>query len=168
MINTPDQPPSIENPRAHMALEQKALLWVLFFLICFGLGHAPLNRYDPGKLTGTSDVADYEDIVVGRQYQPVPGAMGLYARINEAQNLNRVLVPYVAKPFYWLGRGHLGSWDPALFGLLVANAIFHGNHRLFVGGHRLSFDAQFSDGLAGRNPLPVEFLRHELQSGRDG
>ena len=51
MINTPDQPPSIENPRAHMALEQKALLWVLFFLICFGLGHAPLNRYDPGKLT---------------------------------------------------------------------------------------------------------------------
>ena len=124
MINTPDQPPSIENPRAHMALEQKALLWVLFFLICFGLGHAPLNRYDPGKLTGTTDVADYEDIVVGRQYQPVPGAMGLYARINEAQNLNRVLVPYVAKPFYWLGRGHLGSWDPALFGLLVANAIF--------------------------------------------
>jgi hypothetical protein len=126
MFNMPDQRLHVEkNHSASMVLkQQQSLLWFLFFLICLGLGHAPLNRYDPGKLTGTTDVADYEDIVVGRRGQPAPGSIGLYARINEAQNLNRVLVPYVAKPFYWLGRGHIGTWDPALFGLLVANAIF--------------------------------------------
>src|ERR1035438_5754814 len=107
-----------------MVLEQKALLWLLFFLICLGLGHAPLNRYDPGKTDGTTDVADYQDIVLGRQDQPAHGAIGPYERINQSQNLNRVLVPYVAKPFYWLGRGHVGTWDPVLFGLLIANAIF--------------------------------------------
>ena len=73
---------------------------------------------------GTYDVADYRDIVLGHQDPPVPGATGLYARIYQAQNRNRVLVPYVAKPFYWLVRGHVGTWDPVLFGLLIANAIF--------------------------------------------
>ena len=28
---------------------QKAILWLLFFLICLGLGYPPLNRYDPGN-----------------------------------------------------------------------------------------------------------------------
>src|ERR1017187_10940196 len=102
MFNMPDQRASIENHSSPAVLEQKALLWLLFFLICFGLGHAPLNRYDPGKMVGTTDVADYQDIVMGHQDQPAPGAIALYDRINQLQNLNRVLVPYVAKPFYWL------------------------------------------------------------------
>jgi hypothetical protein len=36
----------------------------------------------------------------------------------------RILVPMVAKPFYWLAKGRIGTWNPALFGLLVANALF--------------------------------------------
>lgn len=36
----------------------------------------------------------------------------------------RILVPYVAKPFYWAARDRVRTWDPVLFGLLVANALF--------------------------------------------
>ncbi len=125
MFNMPDQHSSVENQNATIALQQKALLWLLFFLICLGLGHAPLNHYDPGVMGGTYDVADYRDIVLGRRGEFDPGPrVGVDARIYQSQNLNRVLVPYVARPFYWLGRGHVGTWDPVLFGLLIANAIF--------------------------------------------
>ena len=104
--------------------QRLALLWLLFFLICLGLGYPPLNRYDPGKLEGTSDVAEYRDIVVGRQPPGAPAGSGALARLAHSENYYRVLVPYAAKPFYWLVRGHLGTWDPAIFALLVANAIF--------------------------------------------
>ena len=36
----------------------------------------------------------------------------------------RILVPYLAKPFYWAARTHLRTWDPVYFGLLIANSIF--------------------------------------------
>jgi hypothetical protein len=101
-----------------------ALLGLLFFLICLGLGYAPLNRYDPGSQYGTSDVAAYRDMVVGRQPQRASKASGALAQLAQSENYYRVLVPYVARPFYWLARGHVGTWDPALLGLLVANAIF--------------------------------------------
>ncbi len=124
MLDAPD-PRASENPNPAFALKQRVLLWLLFFLICLGLGHAPLNRYDPGMMEGTADVADYRNIVLGQRDEIPPGAReGVSARIYQAQNLNRVLVPYLARPFYWLGRGHLGTWDPVLFGLLIANAIF--------------------------------------------
>jgi hypothetical protein len=48
----------------------------------------------------------------------------VYERLAHWENHYRVLVPYVAKPFYWLARGRLRTWDAALFALLVANAIF--------------------------------------------
>lgn len=101
-----------------------SLLWVLFFLICLGLGYPILNRYDPGKVTGTSDVDQYRNIVIGQKSQRVAEGTGVLARLGQQENYYRVLVPYVAKPFYWLARGHVESWDPALFGLLVANSIF--------------------------------------------
>lgn len=124
MVDRPGLSNSNPDQSAPLPLEQKALLWVLFFLICLGLGYSPLNRYDPGKTNGLTDAADYRDMVVGREAPPVFGLIGAYARIARWQHFNRVLVPFVAKPFYWLARGHVGTWDPALFGLLVANAIF--------------------------------------------
>jgi len=36
----------------------------------------------------------------------------------------RVLVPADAQPFYLLARGRIGSWDPVMFGLLIADSLF--------------------------------------------
>ena len=41
----------------------------------------------------------------------------------------RVLVPYVAKPFYWLAKGRVGSWDPVMFGLLISDSFFYSLNR---------------------------------------
>jgi hypothetical protein len=124
MFDMPRQCRPSEDHDAPMTLEGKALLWLLFFLICLGLGYPPLNRYDPGKVEGTSDVAEYRDIVVGRKPQRAPDGSGALARLAQSENYYRVLVPYVAKPFYWLARGLVRTWDAPLFALLVANAIF--------------------------------------------
>lgn len=83
------------------------LLGVVFLLICLGLGYPILNRYDPGKLPGTSDAADYSQMVTD------PLSIASY----------RPFVPALAKPFYWLVKGRSGSWNPALFGLLAATSI---------------------------------------------
>lgn len=132
-----------EGQNSPVTPQRTALLWLLFFLICLGLGYPPLNRYDPGKIDGTSDVAEYHDIVVGRQPPRASEASGALARLAESENYYRVLVPYVAKPFYWLARGHLGTWDAALFGLLIANAIFTATTAclLVTIGYRLTLDS---------------------------
>lgn len=109
---------------APLTVRKAALLWVLFFLICMGLGYAPLNRYDPGQLGGTSDANQYRDIVAGRKSQRPLVGTGALARLGQQENFYRILVPYVARPFYSMVRGHVGTWDAALFGLLVANSIF--------------------------------------------
>ena len=124
MIDMPAPRLSDESQNTAMTIEQKGLMWVLFFLICLGLGYAPLNRYDPGKVIGTSDAAVYRDIVTGVKPVPSAAAASAFERLAEVENQYRLLVPYVARPFYWLARGRVGTWDPALFGLLVANAIF--------------------------------------------
>ncbi len=36
----------------------------------------------------------------------------------------RLLVPYVARPFYWFAQKYLQSWNAGFFGLLMANALF--------------------------------------------
>ena len=68
-----------------------------------------------------------------------------------------MLVPYAAKPFYWLGRGRLGTWDPVLFGLLMANAIFTATTAcLFVAiGYRLTLS--FSTALLGATLFLLNF-----------
>ena len=101
------------------------LLWGLFFLICFGLGYPTLNRYDPRK-SGNPDAIEYYQLVEGN-----PQAVPEYSRY-------RVLVPYLAKPFYWLAKGHVGIWNPVFFGLLVANSIFSATSAclLVIIGHR--------------------------------
>lgn len=87
------------------------VLWGVFFLVCMGLGYPTLNRYDP-RQGGNTDAVRYHRIVTGESPE------GPY-RLQY-----RALVPWVARPFYWAARGRVGTWEPALFGLLVANAIF--------------------------------------------
>jgi len=90
-----------------MSLRDTVLHGVLFGLVCFGLGYSILNRYDPGKLGGLSDAADYCDMVRN------PLSIASY----------RPFVPALAKPFFWAADGRSGSWDPALFGMLASTSI---------------------------------------------
>jgi len=97
-----------------LSAQRHVLLFALFFAICLGLGYPILNRIDwqraPGGLT---DLQEYAKLVTA---SPTP---------DPEQHVQfRVLVPYVARPFYWLARNHSGSWDPVTFGLLVANSLF--------------------------------------------
>ncbi len=75
-------------------------------MFCFGLGYPTLNRYDPGKVPGTYDAGAYCDMVRAPYHLDY-----------------RAFVPWVARPFYLLAKGHIQTWDPALFGMLMANSI---------------------------------------------
>lgn len=97
------------------SIRKLVFLWVLFFIVCFGLGYPILNRYDPGKIPGASDAADYCKAVRS------PLALSY-----------RIFVPALAKPFYLLGRGRLGSWDPALFGMLIASSILSASTAIVI------------------------------------
>ncbi len=92
---------------ADFSVRKALLLWILFFLICFGLGYPILNRYDPGKIEGTSDARGYCD--------EVRNPLSVFSY--------RPLVPALAKPFYWMANGRINTWNPALFGMLVATSI---------------------------------------------
>jgi hypothetical protein len=97
------------------------ILWPLFFAICFGLGYPTLRRYDPRQTEGLSDTVKYYAITTGAD---TSGFKELFRC--------RVLVPYVARPFYWFARGYLPTWDSAFFGLLMANALFCATTACFV------------------------------------
>ncbi len=90
---------------------QNFLLWLLFLLICLGLGYATLSRYDPSKIPSLSDAAQYARMV--DQSAPAGGWFRY-----------RILIPYLAKPIYHLVQGHIGSWSPVFFSLLCVNAFF--------------------------------------------
>jgi len=157
MFNAPQADRSGSGHEVPATLTQGAGLWLLFFLICMGLGYAPLNRYDPGRSAGTSDVPAYRDVVMGlKSSRPLDGS-GPYARLAQSENYYRVLVPLVARPFYWLARGHVGTWDPALFGLLAANSIFTASTAclLVLIGCGLTLD--FSTALLGATLLLLNF-----------
>ncbi len=90
------------------------LLFFLFFFICCGLGYPSLNRVDwrtaPG---GLDDVRTYAELVVA------PPKADL-----DDHTQYRILVPYLARPFFHIARNHIGTWDPIMFGLLVVNSFF--------------------------------------------
>ena len=105
---------SLHDNRAKAATARVALLFGIFFLIACGLGYPVLNRFDPRQTPGLSDVKTYASIVTGTA---TVDAGDRYRRF-------RVLVPWLARPFYWLARGRVGTWDPVMFGLLVADSLF--------------------------------------------
>lgn len=89
-----------------------ALIGALFFLMALSLGYPSLNRYRPGD-THLGDSQYYTEMVE-EDIRDLPPNYWHF----------RILVPMLAKPFYWLAKGRVGTWDPTLFGLLVANALF--------------------------------------------
>src|ERR1700722_9879641 len=87
-------------------------LWPIFFMICFGLGYPILSRFDPTQASGLSDAAQYFRLVVDGP------------QAAEGHFRYRVLVPYLAKPFYHAAVGHLRTWNPVSFSLLVVGSAF--------------------------------------------
>lgn len=95
-----------------LAAGQPLALWCIFFLVCMSLGYPTLNRYDPRLVPGLYDSNAYSALVSGDGL-PNGGELG-----------HRILVPYLAKPVYWLAKGHVGTWDAVFFALLVVNSFF--------------------------------------------
>jgi uncharacterized membrane protein len=89
------------------------LLWLLFFAICFGLGYPTLRRYDPRTTEGLSDAPKYYALVTGADTSAFKEMFRC-----------RVLVPFVARPFYWFAQKYLPMWNSGFFGLLVSSALF--------------------------------------------
>jgi hypothetical protein len=111
---------SVQDNRVKIAAAKMALLFCVCFLIACGLGYPVLNRFDPRSTPGLSDVKNYAALVTG-------------AGIPEAGHVRfRVLVPWVARPFYQLAQGHIASWDPVMFGLLVADSLFVAGTAVFI------------------------------------
>jgi hypothetical protein len=105
---TQSAPGSRSTPR------RLALLWVLFFLICLGLGYPSLNRLNwRAGVSGLDDVRGYGAMVE----KPFRARADLHTDF-------RILVPLLAKPIYRAALGHIGTWDPVMFSLLVVNAAF--------------------------------------------
>ncbi|HWH59005.1 MAG TPA: hypothetical protein VN682_15360 [Terriglobales bacterium] len=89
-----------------------AQLFVLFFAICLGLGYPSLNRVDSRTAGGLGDVTCYAGMVVGEV-------------ADCASHMQfRVLTPSMAHPVYSLAKGRIGTWNPVMLGLLVANSVF--------------------------------------------
>jgi hypothetical protein len=99
------------GPALQRKLTQWIIRWLLFFLICMGLGYASVERYQPRNTPGLTDTALYYRLVAGDEVQ------GRELRF-------RVLVPYVARPFYLLSRKFLDQQAAVNLALLIANSIF--------------------------------------------
>ncbi|MDR3742356.1 MAG: hypothetical protein P4L40_25335, partial [Terracidiphilus sp.] len=111
-----EEPPAraTRQPAAIIPRSRRWLLFALFFFICCGLGYPSLNRVDwrhaPG---GLEDVVTYANLVLS---PPTP---------DPDQHMQfRILVPYLARPIYRIAKGHIGTWDPVMFGLLVVESFF--------------------------------------------
>jgi hypothetical protein len=114
--------PSLSEGSTPITTTRSATLFCLFFLIAFGLGYPTLNRYDPRQVAGLSDVQVYAALVTGAA---LPVSTPRNSSDARAEHLRfRVLVPALARPFYHFAQGRIGTWDPVMFGLLVANSLF--------------------------------------------
>jgi len=103
---------TLSDNRTKIAAAGVVLLFCVFFLIACGLGYPVLNRFDPRQTPGLSDVKTYAALVTGTA-SPDAGHVRF-----------RVLVPWLAKPFARLAQGRVATWDPVMFGLLVADSLF--------------------------------------------
>src|SRR6516164_7910863 len=43
----------------HVSVAHRGILWLLFFLICMGLGYPTISRYDPRTTHGLEDTTAY-------------------------------------------------------------------------------------------------------------
>jgi hypothetical protein len=126
------------------------LIFVLLFLICCGIGYPGVGRFDPR--TVCPDSIDYYKLVAGHPM--------------DASDLlrYRVLVPWVAKPFAVISRGHIGHWDPIAFGLLLSNSLFTTGAAILIllmGTDLLGFPVAFIGTLL----YLMDFTVHNRQLG---
>jgi hypothetical protein len=123
-LPSPIQMTSLQDSRTKIATARLALLFCVFFLIACGLGYPVLNRFDPRQTPGLSDVKIYASLVTGTATGTASSDAG-HVRF-------RVLVPWLAKPFYRLAQGRFASWDPVMFGLLAADSLFVAGTAVFI------------------------------------
>jgi hypothetical protein len=138
-----------------IAIARLALLFCVFFLIACGLGYPVLNRFDPRQTPGLSDVRIYASLVTATA-TGTASPDGGHVRF-------RVLVPWLAKPFYRLAQGRFASWDPVMFGLLVADSLFVAGTAVLIvilGNRRLGSSAV---GLVGALLYLVNFAVPNLR-----
>jgi hypothetical protein len=124
-----------------LSARKALLLGLLFFLISAGLGYPILNRYDPGKLPGMSDAAEYSG--------DVTSPMSIFSY--------RPFVPALAKPFYWLANGRFSTWNPALFGMLMAASILTAATAVTIIAIGLRCGFSYSTSLIGALLFLVNF-----------
>ena len=107
-------------------------MWSLFFAICVGLGYPAVQRYDLRVTEGMSDSWKYYKITTGDD-------TSAFKELFRC----RLLVPYVARPFYWFANRYLPVRDAGFFGLLMANALFCATTACLIAsiGNRLLNDA---------------------------
>jgi hypothetical protein len=118
-----------KHSSSSLALSRLAILWALFFLICLSLGYPTLNRYSPNLAATTAETphaslvdTKYYTLLIEKGFDESPHTIWRY----------RVLVPYLAKPFYEIFKNHIGSWNPLYFSLLVANSLFVASTAIFL------------------------------------
>jgi len=90
----------------------KVLLWLLFLILCVGLGYQGVQRYDVRISGGMGDVRVY--------YQMTEYGAGW----QEPIWLHRALIPALARPIFLAIKGRTGSWDAVYLSLHVWNAFF--------------------------------------------
>jgi hypothetical protein len=128
------------------------LVWPLFFTICFGLGYPSLSRYDPRQVEGLGDAANYYRLATG----------------EDASNMRevfrcRILVPYVARPFYSLANNHLRTWNAGFFALLVANALCCATTACFIVAMGAKLSGDITTSLLGATLYLLNFSVSNLQ-----
>jgi hypothetical protein len=133
-------------------LKKFVILWPLFFLICGGLGYPSLRRFNPRVTPGLSDTIKYHALTTGADQSAYPERFR-----------GRVLVPYVARPFYWFAQAYIPTWDAGFFGLLVAASIFCATTACLIVslGERVFGDATI--GLMGALLYLLNFAISNLQ-----
>lgn len=141
-----------EGFNRELSVKSFLLVWPLFFAICFGLGYPSLSRYDPRQVEGLSDAENYYRLATGEDASSMREVFRC-----------RILVPYVARPFYRVANGRLRTWNAGFFALLMASSLFCATTACFVVaiGHKLSFDN--SGALLGATLYLLNFSVSNLQ-----
>ncbi len=142
--------PAVDKSRS-VVTANGLVLWLMFFLICFGLGYATLNRYNPAETHGVQDSRQYFRLVTDG-----PAAAEGHWRY-------RVLVPYLAKPVYFAARGHVGSWNPVSFSMLVMNSAFCAGSALLLIVIARRLGLEFPTALIAALAYVADFVVTNLQ-----
>jgi hypothetical protein len=104
----------IADIRTYSKWWHSAVLYFIFMSICFGLGYAAINRYDP-RTTGISDTSAYHNMT---QFNYDPQETLPPWRF-------RPLIPTLAGGLLKIvSQFNLHSWNPVFFCLLIVNSFF--------------------------------------------